>query len=1052
MKRLRAWAPQVVRRGLQLAVVAFIVYAALGTAWRNHKVAHNHRRLVGLMHGDTWAALYGLNEDALSLIGEPYEVSLGFLGMPWGSRVFGVDGADPIMVAAHTVRTGQVEGGLLLDLLLPLFVVLVAGKFFCSHLCPMRLVFELGQMVRAGLIRLRVPLPEIRHRARFGGWVLLGGLLATLAASTAVWFYILPYAALSVGLFLYVTAGVVANVIAVVLFWAVLDALVAPGYFCHNLCPTGFLLEQAGRLSLWRLRKKGAEPCPAGCNLCTRACPYALSPKDRTHTPACDNCGKCAVACPTDRLARKFALPVIAGVALMVLAPSTAEAHHNKGLPHYGYFENYPQVPTEEYITIQGRWEMGATIFNFQGMERENSDTPNDVKIYTYLYDLEGDHAFRGPVDFEIRRAGEVVSRFARDAPDEEAVYSTRETMPGTGNYTLVAVLADGAEVELAFYVDLDEGGINGLLIGAIGLPVAILFALALYGRGKKRRRSSRSRGRVKVIATGVLLALMSVPSLVHAAPGEVCPHCGMIDCTMEHVATSDGGSIMVMGGIPLWLFLVGVAGIIIVSFVATEWLAPRAGKGFRWDLTRKRKGWVNRYLRSRWAQAVPQLFMMVMLVGLIYIGLAGSRVANLTPIAVWTIWWGALIVAVLFAGSVWCFVCPWDGFANLVTRLGLRKRVEPLTLGLRYPGWLANVYPAVLLFALLTWLELGYGVTTDPRATAYMGITMIGLAVGVALLFDGKRFCAHMCPVGRICGIYSTFSPVEIRGRKERTCQSCQTQDCLTGNDKGYPCPTGLSLKTITSSSMCTMCTECVKSCDKQNVALRIRPFGADLRAIQTPRFDEAWLALALLALTLFHGFSMTPVWEDYRPGETSILRWMAVTFGTGKTVNFTIAMVAVCAVPVALYALACKLGARWGGVRGIGGATLFRVYAYSLLPVALFYHLAHNVMHLVMEGGHVVPLLSDPMGDGSNYLGTRGLHLGHLLPELTLWHLQVGLILIGHIAGIIVAHRAARAVYPDRRAATRSLVPMLLMMVVISIGGLALMHLDMNMRAGRM
>lgn len=1052
MNRARAWAPQALRRGIQLAVVAFVVYAALGTAWRNHKVAHNHRRLVGLMHGDTWAWLYGANEDALSVLGEPYEVSTWFLGMPWGSRVFGVDGADPVMVAAHAARTGELSGDLLVGALLPLLVVLVLGKFFCSHLCPMRLLFELGQMVRAGVLRLRVPLPEARSRRRFGGWVLLGGLLATILSSTAIWFYLLPYVALSAGLFLYITAGVVTNVIAVVLFWAVLDALVAPGYFCHNLCPTGFLLEQLGRVSLLKLRKRGAEPCPTGCNLCARACPYGLSPKERTHTPACDNCGRCAASCPGDRLARRFALPVITGLALLVVVPSTAEAHHNKGLPHYGYFENYPQVPTEEYITIRDTWEMGATVFNFQGMERENSDTPNDVKIYTYLYDLAADRAYEGAVDFEIRRGSEVVSQFTRDRADEEAVYSTRETLPATGNYALVAILPDGHEVRLDFHVDLDDGGVNWLLIGALGAPVALLFVLALYGRGKRRRRRVGKPRRRKMIATGVFFVLVTLPALAHAAPGEVCPHCGMIDCTMEHVATADGASVMIMGGIPVWLFLCGVVGIIVVSFVATEWLAPHAGKGFRWDLTGNRKGWLNRYLRSRWAQALPQLFMMAMLVGLIYIGLAGSQVANLTPIAVWTLWWGALIVAVLFWGSIWCFVCPWDGFANLFTRLGIKGRVEPLTLGLRYPGWLANVYPAILLFALLTWLELGYGVTTDPMVTAYMGLLMIALAVGTALLFDGKRFCAHMCPVGRICGIYSTFSPVEIRGRKERTCEACRTQDCMHGNDNGYPCPTGLSLKTIPSSSMCTMCTECFKSCDKQNVALKIRPFGADLRSIPAPRLDEAWLALALLALTLFHGFSMTPVWEDYRPGETSILTWMAVTFGTGRTVNFTVAMALVCAVPVALYAVACRAGAWMARVREVGAGQLFRAYAYSLLPVALFYHLAHNVMHLVMEGGHVVPLLSDPMGDGSDYLGTRSLHVGHLLPELALWHVQVGLILIGHIAGIVVAHRASRALFADKTAATRSLLPMLVMMVLISIGGLALMHLDMNMRAGRM
>ena len=47
-----------------------------------------------------------------------------------------------------------------------------------------------------------------------------------------------------------------------------------------------------------------------------------------------------------------------------------------------------------------------------------------------------------------------------------------------------------------------------------------------------------------------------------------------------------------------------------------------------------------------------------------------------------------------------------------------------------RYPRWLASLYPAIVLFVVLTWLELGWGVTTDPRATAYLGLAMAGMAV----------------------------------------------------------------------------------------------------------------------------------------------------------------------------------------------------------------------------------------------------------------------------------------------------------------------------------
>jgi ferredoxin len=505
----------------------------------------------------------------------------------------------------------------------------------------------------------------------------------------------------------------------------------------------------------------------------------------------------------------------------------------------------------------------------------------------------------------------------------------------------------------------------------------------------------------------------------------------------------------MVMPGLPLPAFLLGVAGVIVFSFVATEWLGPRARRGRRLNLIRNRR--VYRVFRNRWLQAVPQLAMLAVLGGLVYAGLFGSRVANVTPVAVWTLWWGGLIFAVLLFGSAWCFACPWDGLANLMSRLRAAARVEPISFALAFPRWLESVYPALALFVVLTWLELGYGVTTDPRATAYLGLGMAALAVAGALLWDGKRFCAHLCPVGRICGIYSNFSPIEIRARNPRTCQRCTTEDCLHGNDRGYPCPTGLSLKSVADASDCTLCTECIKSCDKHNVALNLRPFGADLQRPEPASMDRAWLALALLSLTLFHGLSMTSAWESFEPGRTSILKWLGLQLGTGHVVSFSLAMAVAVAIPIGLYWACCRVSS-WWAADGVASGTLFASYAWSLLPVALFYHLAHNLMHLLMEGGAVVPLLSDPLGRDWDLFGTRSLSLGPPVSEATLWTLQVVLILIGHVVGIIVAHRIGHRIHADRGAARRSLIPIPAMMVVVSTGALWLMHLDMNMRVGRM
>jgi polyferredoxin len=1054
----RRVAPQIVRHGLQLFVLAFIIYAAFGGTWRNYKLAHNQQRIVSLIQGEFWGQLYGANEDLLALGGDPFDVSLGFLGFPWSSRVFGIDSVDPILAIDQFFSVGSLPGPVLLGLVMPVALALVLGRFFCSHLCPMRLLFDIGRRVRSGLLRIGVPLPELRSPHRLGGYVLVGGLLASAAASSAVWLFILPYVSFSAGLFLLITAGTGGALLATAGGWFLIDALAAPGLFCHNLCPTGFLLEQLGRLSVWRVRKTTDARCPTNCALCSDACPYALTPEKDERDSACDGCGLCVVACPTKRLSRRFVLPLagIAAVCVLPMIPKPAHAHHNKGIPHYGYFENYPQVPTEEYVGISDRWEISATLFNFQGLDRRNSDTPNDVKIYLAIYDLEADAGYTGPLDVEIYRGDEIVSRFERVRVDEEAVYSTRETFPATDDYELVVHTAD-AVIRLPIRVDLASDAVNWWWIIGIALPVGVVFALALAAGNRKHRTRTDRTARGAAVGAALLFCLVTTPSAeaedTHAHHASAAGRDNHTNAHANAHPDGDSGMVMVMAGLPLPLFLGGIGGVIALSFVATEWMLPTGRRKRRFNLIRNRR--VYRAFRNRWFQAVPQLMTTAALLFLIYAGLFGSRVSNITPVAVWTFWWGGLIFSVLLLGSAWCFVCPWDGMANWISRLRVVARTETLSLGLPFPKWLEGVTPAIVLFAGLVWLELGTDMVRDPRTTAYLGLAMAGMAITSALLWDGKRFCAHLCPVGRICGAYANFSPIEIRARNPRTCEVCTTQDCLHGNDKGYACPVGISLATVEDASDCTMCTECIKSCDKHNVALNLRPFGADLRAREKPRMDLAWLIVALLALTLFHGLTMTDFFESFEPGRQSVLKWMELRLGTPSIVNFSAAMAVAVAIPTGLFWSCCQISTGWAGSGGGSAVDVrkaFANYALSLLPIALFYHLAHNLMHLVMEGGAVVGLLSDPMGRGLDLFGTRGLHPASPVSHETLWVAQVVLILIGHVIGIVVAHRISRSLYPDRKRATRSVIPFAVLTILISVFGLWLMHLDMNMRIGRM
>jgi hypothetical protein len=110
---------------------------------------------------------------------------------------------------------------------------------------------------------------------------------------------------------------------------------------------------------------------------------------------------------------------------------------------------------------------------------------------------------------------------------------------------------------------------------------------------------------------------------------------------------------------------------------------------------------------------------------------------------------------------------------------------------------------------------------------------------------------------------------------------------------------------------------------------------------------------------------------------------------------------------------------------------------FAYTLLPIAFVYHVAHYWTLILSQGMKILSLASDPFGWHWNLFGTRELFRAPLIPDLTLtWHVQVGLIVLGHVASVILAHRVALWVFGARAMASQ--VPMLALMVAFTVFGL--------------
>ncbi len=128
------------------------------------------------------------------------------------------------------------------------------------------------------------------------------------------------------------------------------------------------------------------------------------------------------------------------------------------------------------------------------------------------------------------------------------------------------------------------------------------------------------------------------------------------------------------------------------------------------------------------------------------------------------------------------------------------------------------------------------------------------------------------------------------------------------------------------------------------------------------------------------------------------------------------------------------------------------FVKYAYALLPIALFYHLAHNMEHLLMEGPKVVALISDPFGWNWNLFGTAHWSIPPLVSLEVLWIVQIALVLVGHVYSLWVAQKTSVRLFGDHRSAFRSQLPMLAGMIAFSVFSLWLLKQPMEMHTSAM
>ncbi|TPN90177.1 hypothetical protein [Mesorhizobium sp. B1-1-5] len=370
----------------------------------------------------------------------------------------------------------------------------------------------------------------------------------------------------------------------------------------------------------------------------------------------------------------------------------------------------------------------------------------------------------------------------------------------------------------------------------------------------------------------------------------------------------------------------------------------------------------------------------------LIAAGLVGSRdpLSNPLPLVIWTLLWAGFTLLQGVLGDLWAWLNPWYGPWRVVSRL-VRSRwseAQPSHLPSRLGYW-----PAFALFFAFAWFELIDPAPDDPARLAFAA-GIYWLASFVAMLIFGYDAWSRR---GEFLTVFFTmvagFAPVErLDGRL----------------------------------SLCW-------------------PGAKLLAAAPLPPSGTAFLLLALSSVS-FDGLSKTFLWLglfgvnplEY-PGRTAL-----VGIGSfGLVLTFVLL--------AAVFALAVFLGQRLAG-DAQSFAKAAGLLVWSIVPIALAYHIAHYLTVLLVDGQYALVALSDPFALGWNLFGTanRMVEAGVVAGAGSawwLWNLQAGVIIAGHVLAVLVAHGLAWRLHPQPSRAALSQLPLTVLMIAYTIFGLWLL-----------
>ncbi|CDX01379.1 4Fe-4S binding protein [Desulfitobacterium hafniense] len=436
----------------------------------------------------------------------------------------------------------------------------------------------------------------------------------------------------------------------------------------------------------------------------------------------------------------------------------------------------------------------------------------------------------------------------------------------------------------------------------------------------------------------------------------------------------------------------------------------------------------IKAMLKSRWFPGIiqwPVLFVFALIVFELMAG-PGSAHDNFGTAGTWVLWWPLIPIIFLLLGRFWCAICPFATVSDWIQKFVGNNRPVPKFLK-KYGIWLIDIF-----FILITWADHTFGVVENPRGS---GVLLLIITTGVIIsgaFFERRTWCRYLCFLGGLSGNYARSGSLELHATPEK-CAQCTTQSCYKGNGKVAGCPMFEFPRTMDSMARCNLCANCIKTCPNDSIQLSTRVPTKGLWFIKKPKFEESFLAIIIMGIVFVQNITMLEVWEK-------MLASLENFVGTDNYfVTFTITFIIAMAIPVfALFASSyfAKLSNKKSTIQN------FAIFGYSLIPLDLAGHIAHNLFHLLAEGKSIIFTFLALFG-----VETHGASAA-IFSNSTIQILQFGLIGLGTLGSIYTAYRISKYNFAAEGKTFASFMPFAVLSVILGIVNVGLFILPMAMR----